>query len=173
MSLLLRGAGLRPSRLFRGGRPFLAALLSALATTLFAHDAGIVVRELDPLVYDEARRALLDALIDEGLAPPTVSAFGDMLARTAADLRHPAELYERAEIFTFCSARIASLLVREDVSHIALCPLTIALYALPARPGVTFVAYRPPPPASPAARLAQELLQRITTRMIEYGGLRP
>lgn len=133
----------------------------------------VVVRTLAAVAYDDARSALLDAFVDEGLAPPSISAFGDMLARTAADLGHPARLYDRAEIFVFCSARIAALLAQETPHHIARCPLTLALYTVPNKPGETFLSYRSPPADSPASRLARELLVRVARRTAENAGLSP
>ena len=131
----------------------------------------IVVRELQPLTYADARAALLDAFVDEGLAPPAVSQFGDMLARTAPDLGHRADFYAEAEIFSFCSAQVSGRMIAEDVRNIALCPMTVALYTLPGRPRTVFLATRPPALKSPAGAFANALLRRIVGRTVDNAGL--
>lgn len=161
---------LRPGHLLQAGRLLLLALALAFAAAQSRADE-IVVHELKPASFADARVALLDALIDEGLAPPAVSQFGAMLRRSAADLGYPPELYDNAEIFSFCSVKISSQLVQEDRRHIALCPLTIAVYALPERPGLVFLAYRPPTLTSPAATQARELLDRLAIRARRNLGL--
>ncbi|MCC4115848.1 DUF302 domain-containing protein [Aromatoleum toluclasticum] len=131
----------------------------------------IVVRELQALAYADARAALLDAFVDEGLAPPAVSPFGDMLARTAPDLGHRADFYGEAEIFSFCSAQVSGRMIGEDVRNIALCPMTVALYTLPGRPRTVFLALRPPALQSPAGEFAHALLRRIVERTVDNAGL--
>ena len=129
------------------------------------------MRELQPLAYADARAALLDAFVDEGLAPPAVSPFGDMLARTAPDLGHRADFYGEAEIFSFCSAQVSGRMIAEDVRNIALCPMTVALYTLPGRPGTVFLAVRPAALQSPAGEFARALLRRIVERTVDNAGL--
>jgi hypothetical protein len=160
------------------GRQILLGVVLALGTLLTtgrasADDVGIVVREFATTKYADARRALEDAMADEGLSAPSVNPFGAMLARTAPDLGHPADLYRDAEIFSFCSATVSARLAIEDVRHIALCPMTIALYTLPARPGTVFLAYREPPLNSPAGALARDLLRKIAARTAADLGIRP
>lgn len=146
-----------------------AALLVSGVVARAADD--ILVRELQPLAYTDARAALLDAFVDEGLAPPAVSPFGDMLARTAPDLGHRADFYDEAEIFSFCSAQVSGRMIAEDVRNIALCPMTVALYTLPGRPRTVFLAARPPALQSPAGEFARALLRRIAERTIDNAGL--
>ena len=171
MLLLLRGDRFHPARLLRAGCIFFFVALIGAVPPAGATDPDIVVRELRPLAYADARSALLDAMIDEGLAPPTVSRFGEMLARTAKDLGHRADFYEQAEIFSFCSAQVSARIVAEDIHHIALCPLTIALYTLPGQGGTVFLAWRAPGLASPAGESARTMLHRIAARTLEHAGL--
>ena len=159
-------------------RSLRAVLLASLVavTPLVAcagDDAGIVVVELELRDYTEARHALEEAIADEGVAAPAISAFGAMLARTAGDLGHRPDLYRDAEIFSFCSAAIAARLTAEDLRNIALCPMTIALYTLPAKPGMVFLAYRAPGRRTPGGDDANELLRKIAARTAEYAGRIP
>ncbi|AYH43277.1 DUF302 domain-containing protein [Azoarcus sp. DN11] len=137
-----------------------------------AADGELIERELQPLAYADARTALLDAFVEEGLAPPAVSQFGEMLARTARDLGHRADFYDQAEIFSFCSAQVSGRMVAEDVRHIALCPMTIALYTLPGRPRTVFLVSRPPALQTPGGEFARALLRRIVERVLDNAGLR-
>lgn len=144
----------------------LAVLAIHLAVPAAAADDGLVSVTIPGARYSDARTALLDAIAAEGLTPPTISAFSDMLDRTAAALGHPQGLYTDAEIFTFCSARVAAVLVQESPANIARCPLSIALHASRDTPPVVQLGYRAPGLDSPGGRLAAALLQRIvsTTR---------
>nr|MBP9655144.1 hypothetical protein [Rhodocyclaceae bacterium] len=83
----------------------MSALSPGLAPTAQAsdHAAGIVARSLEDIDYADVRDALAEAIAEEGIAAPVVSHFADMLARTADDLGHRADLYAHAEILTFCS----------------------------------------------------------------------
>lgn len=150
-----------------------AAALIAASPAASAEEPAIVVRAFDDVAYANARTALEDAIVEEGLVPPTVSGFGAMLARTAPELGHRPDLYRDAEIFSFCSARIAARMVVEDPRHIALCPLTVSLYTLPTEPGRVYLAYRPPGLDSPAGRLAADLLGRIVSRTSVGLGRKP
>lgn len=175
MRLLRRGDRLHPARA-RTPRPgwfFLCTLLLAFVGAARAGDGELVLRELQAAAYADVRAALLDAIVEEGLAAPTVSQFGAMLARTAPDLGHRPDFYAEAEIFSFCSAQVSARMVAEDLRHIALCPMTIALYTLPARPGVVFLASRPPALRSSAGDFARALLIRIVERTTENAGLPP
>jgi hypothetical protein len=114
----------------------------------------VVIDVLAP--HATLRRALHEAIANAGLSAPEVSHFGAMLARTAADLGHPADLYAEAEIFSFCSAAVAARVAATAREGIALCPLSIALYSLPDTPRRSRLAYRPSPDAG-----ANALLERL------------
>lgn len=137
------------------------AVIGLAAPAVSAADDALITVALPGASYGEAREALLDAIAAEGLTAPTISAFAAMLDRTAAALGHPHGLYVEAEIFTFCSARIAAVLVQESPANIARCPLSIALHANPGTPPTVHLGYRDPGFDSPGSRLARALLQRI------------
>jgi len=164
---LAHSAGLLP----RAARRLVGAALCAVAIAANSAGPDVVLRELQPASYAAARDALEDALAAEGLAPASVSGFGAMLARTAPDLGHRPDLYREAEIFSFCSAQVAARMAAEDVRHIALCPLTVALYTLPDEATRVHLAYRRPGLDSPGGRLADALLARIAARTAAGLGL--
>lgn len=132
--------------------------------------AGIVRHSLADIDHADAREALAEAIAAEGIATPVVSHFAEMLARTADDLGHRADLYTHAEILTFCSVGVAARLAAEAAENIALCPLSIAVYALPAAPRTVVLAYRPPALESAGGDAARALLARIVARAASLVG---
>lgn len=149
-----------------------AALLAlGLAAQAGAQAEDIVTRHFDATAFADVREALAEAIAEQGIAQPVVSHFADMLDRTAVDLGHPRGLYAQAEILTFCSAGVAARLAVEAREHIALCPLSIAVYA-PAdgRPGAV-IAYRPPRLDGAGGEAARALLRRIVARSAALLGL--
>ena len=125
----------------------------------FALSAGIITHTLESVPYDWAREALEEAIAAEGLAAPVISYFGDMLARTAKDLGHPATLYRDAHIYTFCSVSAAATLAVEAPEAIALCPLSIAIYSV--EQDRVVLAYRPLALGTPGGLAADQAMARI------------
>ncbi|TVT75918.1 MAG: DUF302 domain-containing protein [Denitromonas halophila] len=151
---------------------FVTALAIALALNLMpvAHaDADDIVHQrLNTSDYTTARIAVTDAIIDEGLRVASVSNFGEMLARTDADLHHGATPYRHAEVFAFCSIQVAALLVSEAAERIAYCPLTVGLYQLESLEDAHIhLVFRPPGGHSPGADAGRAVLERIAQRVRE------
>lgn len=121
-------------------------------------------RDFSPADFDDVSLLLLDAIAAEGITPPVVSEFGEMLQRTAGDLGHDADLYAAARNYTFCSARIAAALVTEARDQIALCPLSIALYQQHTRSETVTVVWQRSA-ASTAGQAADILRMRIVERI--------
>jgi uncharacterized protein (DUF302 family) len=145
-------------------------LLVLLGLILFGapvRAGDIQARALATRDYPLARQLLVEAIEDEGLVLSPVSDFGHMLERTDPDVGHGAGgRFSHAEVFAFCSVRVAARLVLEAAERIAYCPLTIALYqedsAAPVR-----LAFRPPGGDSAGAREGLALLQRVTGRVAD------
>lgn len=144
----------------------LAALLSLSSTPVWSQSSGwqedewVARYTLSYPHFEHVRDALLDAIANEGLTAPTESLFSAMLERTAADLGHPPGLFVDAQLFTFCSARLAALLVQESRHHIASCPLTLSIYRLPDTPEQVHFSFRRAPPTA-AGQAIEALLRRI------------
>ena len=163
-----------PGRLLRALRLAAAccALALASATSSSARAEGIVVVHFPGVPFADLREALADAIADEGLSAPVVSRFGAMLERTAPDLGHDPALYGDAEVLSFCSAGVAARLVAEAREHIALCPLSIAVYSLPHTPRDATLAWRPPTLDSPGGDAVRALMARIVTGAARLVGRR-
>lgn len=147
-------------------------LALAPAATLAGPTEGIMVEHFPGVPFADLREALADAIADEGLSAPVVSGFGAMLERTAPDLGHDPALYGDAEIFSFCSAGVAARLVAEAREHIALCPLSIAVYSLPQTPRDATLAWRPPTLDAPGGDAVRALLTRIVAGAARLVGRR-
>ena len=125
----------------------------------------IHTRSLTTRDYALARQALVEAIEDEGLVLASVSDFGQMLRRTDPDVGHGAGgRFAHAEVFAFCSVRVAARLVLESPERIAWCPLTIALFQEGGAAQVR-LAFRPPGGGSPGARDGLALLERLARRV--------
>ena len=124
----------------------------------------VVVELISGSDFQSAHEALIETIEDDSLVVGAVLPFGDMLDRTRGEAGTP---YRAAEIVQFCSSRIAGRIVLEDAAQIALCPMSVAIYATKARPDVVVMAYRSPARGSAARRQAAELLERLVKRAAE------
>lgn len=122
--------------------------------------------------FSATREALVEAIEAEGLVVSAVIPFNQMLARTAGDLAKSASPFVGADIVQFCSSQLAWQLLEEDVSQIALCPLSIAVYTTPGEPAAVVLAWRMPGQGSAGRGRAEKLLRKIVDRAAELARLR-
>lgn len=151
-------------------RSLSAAMAIAVAMPANADEPVIAMQSIVGVSYDHAREALEEAIAAEGLASPVTSYFGDMLARTADDLGHRADIYRDAHIYTFCTVAAAARLASESPDRIALCPLSIAIYQLPDEQEIRF-AYRPTGLNSVGGNMATATQARIVSRTLAILGM--
>jgi uncharacterized protein (DUF302 family) len=95
-----------------------AALALGLAAPAAAQEA---VTYSTPASFEDAAFALENAIINRGLVVDYVSHVGDMLERTREDVGGE-KLFEAADIFIFCSAKISREVMEADPMNIAHCP---------------------------------------------------
>ncbi|ANQ86187.1 DUF302 domain-containing protein [Azoarcus olearius] len=143
--------------------PRAALFAAALALAAPAGAQELVVRRLQAVTFAAAHEAVLDAIAAEGIAPPTESDFGGMLARTAPDLGHRADFYAEARLINFCSSPLAARMAAESPHQLLYCPLQIAVYRLPDDAGAVYLGYRRSAPTA-AGRAAETLLEAILNR---------
>lgn len=139
----------------------LALLLCLVLTTLAAHAETWVTRQKVSASFAEAKENIVLAIENRGLVVNYISHIADMLNRTGADLGAARQVYAQAEIVEFCSAKLSRQMMELDPHNIVLCPFAIAIYTLPAEPGITWIAYRQPHGA--AAPLVEPLLREIAS----------
>lgn len=118
-------------------------ILAALFTAAAAHAqaAGVVIHSIKGSFEDIRERVVL-AIEGRGIVLNYNAKVGDMLARTGRDLGRDRQVYDKAEVLEFCSARLSRDAMEADARNIAFCPYAIAVYTLPKDQGTVYVSYR-------------------------------
>lgn len=122
--------------------------------------------------FASTHEALIEAIEGEGMVVGAIIPVNAMLARTAGDLARPGSPYAAAEIVQFCSAALAWRMIEEAAEQLALCPLSVVIYASVAEPGRIVLAYRSPGDASAGRRQAEAVLRRLVRRTLDVARLR-
>ena len=130
-----------------------------LARGAFAGDIHSVELVAD---FALARESVVEAIEAAGLVVTAIIPVNQMLIRTAHDLGREKSPYAEAATIQFCSARLAWLLVEEDVRQLTLCPLSLTIHSLPDTPG-SILSYRSPGRETPARAQGEELLRALVT----------
>ena len=105
----------------------------ALATTLAMPaiaETGAVTYETDDS-FEDAIFALENAILDKGLVIDSVSHTGEMLERTKADVGGTVTLFEKADVYSFCSAALSRKVMEADPMNIRFCPYDIFVMQQP------------------------------------------
>lgn len=107
-----------------------------------------------------AHESVVEAIEGAGLVVTAIIPVNQMLVRTASDLGRVKSPYAEAETIQFCSARLAWLLVEEDVRQLTLCPLSLTIHSLPDKPGSN-LSYRSPGRETTARAQGDDLLRTL------------
>jgi uncharacterized protein (DUF302 family) len=94
--------------------------------------------------FEDVRDAVVFAIEGKGLVINYTARIGTMLERTGKDLGAASRIYDQAESFEFCSARVSRQMMEADPANIVNCPFVVSIYTLPGKPGTVFLAYRKP-----------------------------
>ncbi len=113
--------------------------------------------------FDDATFAVESAIVGRGLVIDYVSHVGDMLKRTAADVGSTKVVFERADIFLFCSAVVSRKVMEADPANIQHCPYGIFVAQ---RDGTVVIGYRDYPDGP--MQLVETLLQEIVKEATEF-----
>ena len=119
-------------------------LLSALAlctATSVAADTGFVSYTTNDS-FDDVVFGLESAIIGEGLVIDSVSHTGDMLERTKSAVGSDVTLFTKADIFSFCSAKISREVMEVNPMNVAFCPYDIFVVVTPDKPDETMIGFR-------------------------------
>ncbi|HHH89027.1 MAG TPA: DUF302 domain-containing protein [Aliiroseovarius sp.] len=106
--------------------------------------------------FDDAASSVENAIIGAGLVVDYISKVGDMLARTGPDVGSDVVLFEDAQVFLFCSARVSRQVMEADPMNIAFCPYGIFVAD---RGGQVTIGYREYPDG--AMQAVEDLLAAI------------
>ncbi|MEO1468169.1 MAG: DUF302 domain-containing protein [Pseudomonadota bacterium] len=104
-------------------RTILAAALCLAVSPALADSAAVVTYGVDGS-FDDATFGVESAITDRGLVIDFVSHVGDMLNRTAGDVGGEM-IFEKADIFLFCSAVVSRRVMEADPDNIAHCPYAV------------------------------------------------
>ena len=116
-----------------------AAALVCLATA--AQADGIISYDTDES-FDDVVFGLENAILDAGLVIDSVSHTGEMLERTKGDVGSEVTLFEHADIFSFCSAKISREVMEADPMNVVFCPYDIFIIVRPETPNTTTIGFR-------------------------------
>jgi len=114
--------------------------------------------------FEDTRDAVVMAIENRGLVINYVSHIADMLQRTGADIGASRQIFAKAEIIEFCSAKLSRQMMEADPHNIVLCPFAISIYTLPGEPNATWLSYRKP--QGSAAKIVGPLLKEIATEAV-------
>lgn len=120
----------------------LLTLLAASGTSVAA-SSEVVIRTARGQ-FEEVKERVLLAIENRGLVLNYTARIGDMLERTGKDIGRARQVYAKAEMLEFCSAKLSRDTMEADPRNIAFCPYGIAIYTLPGEPGKVYVSYRKP-----------------------------
>lgn len=114
--------------------------------------------------FDDVIFGLENAILDEGLVIDSVSHVGDMLERTRADVGSDVVLYEKADVYSFCSAQLSREVMEAEPMNIIFCPYDIFVMVSPDEPDQTMIGYREFPEGD--MQKIEALLDRIAKSAI-------
>jgi len=141
---------------------FFLMALGVSGAVLAADD--VATRQITGGDFQSTHEALIEVIEGEGFVVSAVIPFNRMLERTAADLDYSASPFANAEVVQFCSSALAWQMITEDLSQLAMCPLSVVVYAERAEPGKVMVAYRAPGRVTAARAKADDLLRHVVER---------
>lgn len=117
----------------------LAAGLAMAASACLAD--GIVSYTTDES-FDDVVFGLENAILDQGLVVDGMSHVGEMLERTKADVGSDVTVFVRADVYSFCSAKLSRKVMEVNPMNIRFCPYDIFVAQTPDSPDQTVIGYR-------------------------------
>jgi len=121
--------------------------------------------------FDDAKDALKEGIISQGIVISNELHASDMLNRTGPDLGITDNVYLQAATFEFCSSVLSHALVAQDPANMMACPYAIGLYVLSKDPEHIHLAYRIPqgtPGTEATTDKIQALLETIITEALDF-----
>jgi uncharacterized protein (DUF302 family) len=116
------------------------------------------------LPYDDVTFGLESAITDRGFVVDHISHVGAMLERTRADVGSDVVLFQQADVYSFCSAKLSRQVMEANPMNIAFCPYDIFVAQHPGEDHVT-VGFRSFPAGE--MQVIQSLLTEIAQEAIE------
>lgn len=117
-------------------RFFLAAMAAACLAAPVQADNTAITYTTDES-FDDVVFGLENAIVDAGLVVDSVSHTGDMLERTKTDVGSDVTIFEKADIYSFCSAAISRRVMEADPMNVVFCPYNVFVLKMPGSDEVT------------------------------------
>lgn len=119
-----------------------AACFMATQAATQAAAADSIISYTTDQSFDDVVFGLENAILDEGLVIDHVSHTGDMLERTKGDVGSDVTLFEKADIYSFCSAKLSREVMEANPMNVVFCPYDIFVIVSPQTPGETTIGFR-------------------------------
>ncbi|WP_122074245.1 DUF302 domain-containing protein [Pseudophaeobacter sp. EL27] len=139
------------------------ALSTLFAIPALAQDQDMVSYTTG-LDYEDVTFGLESAITDRGFVVDHVSHVGEMLERTRADVGSDVVLFEQADVYSFCSAKLSRQVMEANPMNITFCPYDIFVAQRPGEDTVT-IGFRSFPEGE--MQIIQTLLDEIAQEAIE------
>ncbi len=117
--------------------------------------------------FSDVRDQLQMAIEGKGLKINSNSKISEMLERTGKDIGATKQIYEHAEQFEFCNARISRMMMEADPHAIAMCPYIISVYTIPKDKHVYITYRKPAATQNPALKKTLLELEKMLTEIIK------
>ena len=134
-------------------------LATALACAAQIANAQDMVTYTTDQSFDDVTFGVESAIVDAGLVVDSVSHVGEMLERTRADIGSDVVIFQAADVYSFCSAKVSRSVMEADPMNIQFCPYDIFIAVTPDKPDQTIVGFRQYPDG--AMQEVQALLDGI------------
>jgi uncharacterized protein (DUF302 family) len=144
---------------------FLPSLISAVLGL-----STIAAAASDSVTYTRKGADLESAIIQEGLKIDYTGNIAAMLQRTGPDVGSNRPVYQNAEFFTFCSAKLSRAMMEADPANMAQCPYVVFMYQRAATTKEVTVGYRKVTVAGRGSKALEEinkLLDRIAKAAVK------
>jgi uncharacterized protein (DUF302 family) len=119
-------------------------------------------------LYHNVREDLVSAIKDEGLVISYTAHLASMLRRTADATGAVKQVYDNAESLLFCSSELTYELTLSNPHNITLCPYSISIYTLSAKPDTVHLSIRAPELEQPDYAAAHQLLEQIISATLSW-----
>lgn len=139
-------------------------LSAALVVAASAANAQSATFYSSPDAFDDVSFSIESAILNQGLVIDNVSHVGEMLNRTGADVGSTKELYDAADVYTFCSATVSRKVMEAHPMNIVYCPYSIFVAQLTGSDEVV-VGYQDYPENE--MQLVEDLLDSIVRDALE------
>ncbi len=116
--------------------------------------------------YEDVRLDLENAIIKEGLKIDYTGNIAAMLQRTGPDVGSNQPVYQNAEFFTFCSAKLSRAMMEADPANMAQCPYVVFMYQRAATVKEVTVGYRKVAVAGRGAKTLEEI-NRLLDKVVK------